>query len=385
MIWGCYLLAHWRQKSSTLAYRWGVLDYEVDETIRPQYKGVNATILCYGQTGSGKTFTMGGTIDLTNENNNGIMSLAIQSIFNKKKSYESNGCIVTLSLSYIEVYMEECYDLLTDRNKLELHEVLNGEIVLDGLTKYPIDDMINISNYLLNASKYRMTSGTAMNAHSSRSHSICTIYLNVMNTTNSSTLADHLRNELLESKKRSTQLMKKMKDEGQNYLAEKLKLQHAEIQSQKREKKAISLLTGLKNDYLLREKVLKGQIEAKERENKQLKELIEKQSKVRSMKTKDPVNNPFNFVNNYVNPISAISTANLPTTNISTNVTSSQEMGKLNELKNSLISEIDRYMYQSNLQDHLQNQIDLRHATMKRLRDFKSATFCNPTDIINIE
>jgi Calcium-activated chloride channel len=29
MIWSCFMLAFWRQKSSALAYRWGVLDYEV--------------------------------------------------------------------------------------------------------------------------------------------------------------------------------------------------------------------------------------------------------------------------------------------------------------------------------------------------------------------
>ena len=32
-------LVYWRQRSSALAYRWGVLDYEMQETERPQFKG----------------------------------------------------------------------------------------------------------------------------------------------------------------------------------------------------------------------------------------------------------------------------------------------------------------------------------------------------------
>eukprot|EP01038_Epipyxis_sp_PR26KG_P004369 gene4369-6181_t len=39
MIWASFMFAFWRQKSSALAYRWGVLDYEVEETERPQFRG----------------------------------------------------------------------------------------------------------------------------------------------------------------------------------------------------------------------------------------------------------------------------------------------------------------------------------------------------------
>lgn len=39
MVWACFLLAYWRQKSSVFAYRWGVLDYEVEEAERPQFQG----------------------------------------------------------------------------------------------------------------------------------------------------------------------------------------------------------------------------------------------------------------------------------------------------------------------------------------------------------
>jgi hypothetical protein len=33
MVWACFMLAFWRQKSSALAHRWGVLDYEVSYAV----------------------------------------------------------------------------------------------------------------------------------------------------------------------------------------------------------------------------------------------------------------------------------------------------------------------------------------------------------------
>ena len=39
MIWACFMLTYWRQTQSMLAYRWGVLDFEVTETERPQFHG----------------------------------------------------------------------------------------------------------------------------------------------------------------------------------------------------------------------------------------------------------------------------------------------------------------------------------------------------------
>jgi hypothetical protein len=39
MVWICFLLVFWKQKASTLAYKWGVLDYEVNETERPEFIG----------------------------------------------------------------------------------------------------------------------------------------------------------------------------------------------------------------------------------------------------------------------------------------------------------------------------------------------------------
>lgn len=39
MVWASFMLTYWRQKQSVLAYRWGVLEFEADETERPQFVG----------------------------------------------------------------------------------------------------------------------------------------------------------------------------------------------------------------------------------------------------------------------------------------------------------------------------------------------------------
>ena len=50
MVWSSMMLAYWRQKSSALAYRWGVLGLESDETERPEFFGQSAYDSTTGET-----------------------------------------------------------------------------------------------------------------------------------------------------------------------------------------------------------------------------------------------------------------------------------------------------------------------------------------------
>lgn len=64
----------------------------------------------------GKTFVMGSTTENDNSNNNhdsqGIIPLSVVDIFNKKKMLEKQGKLVELEMTYLEIYNEQCYDLL---------------------------------------------------------------------------------------------------------------------------------------------------------------------------------------------------------------------------------------------------------------------------------
>lgn len=120
----------------------------------------------------------------------GVISQAIATIFKKRQELLNENVNVDVELSYMEVYKEECFDLLATKTsqsgmiekvKLDLRETLKGTI-LDGLTSKPVMDVQTISKYLTEAAINRSVGGTAMNAHSSRSHAICTLSLRISRT-----------------------------------------------------------------------------------------------------------------------------------------------------------------------------------------------------------
>jgi hypothetical protein len=103
--------------------------------VKNLFEGFNATVFAYGQTGSGKTHTMGNAADATE----GIIPYAIDDIFAEKKVCEERNMTVSIEMSFMEVYMEDCYDLLShDRPKIELRETQKGETFPDGLIIRPV-------------------------------------------------------------------------------------------------------------------------------------------------------------------------------------------------------------------------------------------------------
>ena len=168
-------------------------------------------MLAYGQTGSGKTHTMGSNITMsppavlisdcsisTNENatsrideectsssssnvisdkekvtnisvvkveSSGIIPFAVEDFFSKKAKLESEGATVTIEMSFLEIYNEKCYDLLStailqpekenhvkrDQNSDDarpclgnLRENAAGETVLDNLASWPVGDSAEV-------------------------------------------------------------------------------------------------------------------------------------------------------------------------------------------------------------------------------------------------
>eukprot|EP01038_Epipyxis_sp_PR26KG_P007107 gene7107-9696_t len=141
------------------------------------FDGFNGTFFAYGQTGSGKTHTMGTSLD----NDGGVLPFALDDVFKKKLEITEQGATVKIELSYLEIYMEGCYDLLSkDRKELNLRELSSGETILEDLTTYPVQDVESVYKYIKEATKNRATGQTAMNAQSSRSHAICTLTLHVL-------------------------------------------------------------------------------------------------------------------------------------------------------------------------------------------------------------
>lgn len=142
------------------------------------YAGYNVTILAYGQTGSGKTFTMGTNYDGSEDPSMGVIPRAIIDIFDRIE--ESRGESETMvACSFMELYQENLYDLLSEKGSREERVVdireANNQIVIPGLTEIPIRSAGETFEVLMRGSQERAVASTAMNAVSSRSHAIFTL------------------------------------------------------------------------------------------------------------------------------------------------------------------------------------------------------------------
>ncbi|XP_055617712.1 chromosome-associated kinesin KIF4-like [Toxorhynchites rutilus septentrionalis] len=147
--------------------------------LKKLYSGYNVTILAYGQTGSGKTFTMGTNYDGQEDETVGVIPRAINDIFEQIESLTDAD--TTVSCSFMELYQENLYDLLSTKANKEDRVVdireSNNQIVIPGLTEIPIGSADETFEALMRGSQERAVASTAMNAVSSRSHAIFTLNL----------------------------------------------------------------------------------------------------------------------------------------------------------------------------------------------------------------
>jgi hypothetical protein len=82
-------------------------------------KGNNGSLFVYGQTGTGKTYTMG-TLETIKREDQGLIPLSLNYILNylstTKNKDEWSVCI-----SFMQIYMEDIYDLFNPTNgKLQI-------------------------------------------------------------------------------------------------------------------------------------------------------------------------------------------------------------------------------------------------------------------------
>lgn len=171
-------------------------------------------MLAYGQTGSGKTHTMGSSVSMslstpssygyssTKSNRDslsseskekekdqlatvsdvecsasnvavdvdvacpGIIPYAVQDFYKKKAALEAGGAVVSIEMSFLEIYNEKCYDLLSTiilmpekekencgRKEMteevrpclgSLRENAAGETVLDNLASWPVANQAEV-------------------------------------------------------------------------------------------------------------------------------------------------------------------------------------------------------------------------------------------------
>ncbi|GAA6097833.1 kinesin-like protein KIFC3 [Tachysurus ichikawai] len=145
---------------------------EIEPLITSCIDGYHVCIFAYGQTGSGKTYTMEGPVD-----NPGINQRALKHLFNEIEE-RKDMWNYTITVSSVEVYNEVLRDLLSkDGEKLDIkiNPDGTGQLHVPGLRIKEVKNFQHIKKILATARRNRITFGTQMNQHSSRSHALLTI------------------------------------------------------------------------------------------------------------------------------------------------------------------------------------------------------------------
>ena len=132
----------------------------------------NALIFVYGITNSGKTYTVNGNMKTP-----GILQLSLISLFKEYKKLKENNDCWQLSCTYIEIYNEEVFDLLSkDRKKIKIVGGGNKFYSQGNIIKI-IESVQDFTEALNTGENNRTKAETNANPYSSRSHSIFRVEL----------------------------------------------------------------------------------------------------------------------------------------------------------------------------------------------------------------
>ena len=121
------------------------------------------TCFAYGQTGSGKTYTM-----------KGIENLAIDDLYHESSKM---GNKFDFYISFFEIYGGRLFDLLNNKNKLQVLDDKNGKVQIYGLITQQVESKEQMHKIIEAANAIRITHNTVTNETSSRSHAICNIVI----------------------------------------------------------------------------------------------------------------------------------------------------------------------------------------------------------------
>ncbi|XP_044978423.1 kinesin-like protein KIN-10C [Hordeum vulgare subsp. vulgare] len=143
-----------------------VFDQELSAVIPGIFEGTNATVFAYGATGSGKTYTMQGSEDVP-----GLIPLSVATILAR-----CTGTWCSVEISYYEVYLERCYDLLEPKAKeIMAFDDKLGNLQLKGLAWVPVRSMEEFQEVYSIGVQRRKAAHIGLNDVSSRSHAVLSI------------------------------------------------------------------------------------------------------------------------------------------------------------------------------------------------------------------
>lgn len=162
------------------------------EFIQQAFDGYSATVIAYGQTGSGKTFTMSGITERQQRQSavrlhdaRGLMPRSLSIIAEECKKFNERHGPGTCKLraSYVEIYNETLQDLLNPGgSNLSTREKLDRELgtksfFVEGLMLVSCWSEADLQAVATEGHRNRHVRSHQLNADSSRSHSLMTVYV----------------------------------------------------------------------------------------------------------------------------------------------------------------------------------------------------------------
>lgn len=147
----------------------------VSPLIQSALDGYNICIFAYGQTGSGKTYTMDGISESP-----GVIPRTVDLLFDSVKNYRHLGWEYEIKVTFLEIYNEVLYDLLSNEAKdMEIRMTKNNknDIYVTNITEEVVESAGRLRQLMHIAKMNRATAATAGNERSSRSHAVTKIEL----------------------------------------------------------------------------------------------------------------------------------------------------------------------------------------------------------------
>ena len=161
-----------------------VYDSGAKRLVRRVMEGYHGTVFAYGMTGTGKTFSMQGTA-----NSPGVIPLAITDIFSYIRENPNREFL--LRVSYLEIYNEKIYDLLSQstpggqpQEEIKLREDSKRGVYATPLKEEIVQSPNQLLRVIARGDTARRTGSTQFNARSSRSHAVVQIVVESRERTN---------------------------------------------------------------------------------------------------------------------------------------------------------------------------------------------------------
>ncbi|ORC89860.1 putative OSM3-like kinesin, partial [Trypanosoma theileri] len=135
--------------------------------------GYNAAIMAYGQTGSGKTYTAFGPANSLGSSDQGLIPRVCEMIFERAAASSQKGITYRVSVSMLEVYLEDVFDLLNHRKMVTIRNNYgDNSFHVVGAKAVPVRRYEDVSALLKKAEPLRTFAATAIHDRSSRAHTL---------------------------------------------------------------------------------------------------------------------------------------------------------------------------------------------------------------------